>query len=160
PTFRMTSRGEAAEQALTLFCENSDREGSLHGCGVADIRLAFQELRRLAEEEQPDAGKVNRELLLLRVLFEDLAATAQNFIGRLERKMDLQPVEARRLVDYTQGLIDELVLEADTIAQMIRDIETMGLERLLQSSEQSNQWTSHWQRFRIWFISEPDSPSN
>jgi len=161
PTFRLTRRGEAAEQALTLFSENSDRERSLHRSGVADIRLAFQELKRLAQHEQPDEGRVNRELLLLRVLFEDLAATAQNFIGRLERKMDLQPVEARRLVDYSQGFIDELVLEADTIAQTIRDIEGSGLERLLHSTaDQKSQWLSHWQRFRIWFTSEPDSPSN
>jgi uncharacterized protein (TIGR02677 family) len=161
PTFRMTSRGEAAEQALTLFDENSHPQGSLHESGVADIRLVFQELRRLAEQEQPDAGKINRELLLLRVLFDDLSATAQNFIGRLERKMDLQPLEARRLVDYGQGLIDELVLEADAIAQIIRDIEARGLERLLQpTAEQANQWLSHWQRFRIWFIAEQGSVSH
>jgi uncharacterized protein (TIGR02677 family) len=161
PTYRLTRRGEAAEQALTLFCENSARERSLHGSGVADIRLAFQELRRFADQEQPDEGRVNRELLLLRVLFEDLAATAQNFIGRLERKMDLQPLEARRLVDYSQAFIDELVLEADTIARIIRDIEASGLERLLQSTaERKEQWLSLWRRFRIWFISEPGSPSN
>jgi uncharacterized protein (TIGR02677 family) len=160
PTFRMTSRGEAAEQALTLFDENSHRQGSLHKSDVADIRLVFQELRRLAEQDQPDAGKINRELLLLRVLFEALLTTAQNFIGRLERKMDLQPLEARRLVDYGQGFIDELVLEADAITQIIRDIEVRGLERLLQATEQTSQWLSHWQRFRLWFISESGSPSH
>ena len=75
--------------------------------------------------------------------------------------MDLQPLEARRLVDYSQAFIDELVLEADTIALIIRDIEASGLQRLLQSTaERKDQWLSHWRRFRIWFISEPDSPSN
>jgi uncharacterized protein (TIGR02677 family) len=160
-TFRMTSRGEAAEQALALFDENSHRQKSLHDSFVADIRLVFQELLRLSEQEQPDAGKINRELLLLRVLFEDLSATAQNFIGRLERKMDLQPLEARRLVDYGQRFIDELVLEADAIAQIIRNIEARGLDRLLQATaEQANQWQLHWRRFRLWFFSEPDSPSH
>jgi uncharacterized protein (TIGR02677 family) len=75
--------------------------------------------------------------------------------------MDLQPLEARRLVDYGQGLIDELVLEADAIAQIIRDIEARGLERLLQpTAEQANQWLSHWRRFRIWFIAEQGSVSH
>ena len=52
---------------------------------LADIRHALQELKQLSLEAKPDDGKIHRSLLMLRARFEDLTATAQTFIGRLER---------------------------------------------------------------------------
>src|SRR5207248_1256962 len=104
-------------------------------------------------EAEPDAGKIYRELLVLRALFEDLSNTAQNLIARLDmsganasplgRSHQLmhganasplgQPLDLQALVDYAQRFIDELVLEADIIGETVCDIEAAGFERLLQA---------------------------
>jgi len=157
-TFRMTAQGEAAERALTGFSMSSGDEGAPGSCGIADIRLVFQKLRQLSGQAEPDAGKIHRQLVVLRALFEDLSKTAQTFIARLEQRLDLQPADARHLIDYGQQFIDELVLEADTIAEAIRDIEAAGIERLL-GADVCRKWRSHWAGFRLWFIAEPGFPS-
>ena len=74
----------------------------------------------------------------------------------------MAPAEARRLADYGQRFVSELVLEADHICEMIRDIEEAGFERLLQTVADRNirEWHSHWELLRRWFISQPNLPSN
>jgi len=175
--YQMTSQGEAAERALAGFSATSGRESALCCSGLADIRLLLQELKQLSGLAELDADKIHRNLLVLRALFEDLSKTAQNFIARLEPRIDLQPSEARRLVDYGQQFIEELVLEADNIAGVIHDIEAAGLERLLQAlakrgipqgmnageaagADVYSQWRLDWDRFRIWFVSQPGFPSH
>jgi uncharacterized protein (TIGR02677 family) len=136
----------------------------------------LQELQQLSQQTRPDAGRVYRELLVLRSLLEDLSATLPNFVASLEGRIDLEPPELRSLIDYGGRFIDELVLEADGIVEAIRDIDAAGFERLLQPvAERSfresfgatpaavagvcNQWRSFWEALRRWFISQPGSPS-
>jgi uncharacterized protein (TIGR02677 family) len=142
----------------------------------ADIGHALQELKELSGDSEPDAGKIHRNLLVLRARFEDLAATAQTLLGRFEGGTGLPVSDVRRLVDYGERFVAALVLAADNIRSTARDIEEAGLERLLQAvSERSvrdcvdstaedvaaacNQWHAQWQLFRDWFISQPDRPS-
>jgi len=144
---------------------------------LADIRHALQELKQLSLEAKPDDGKIHRSLLMLRARFEDLTATAQTFIGKLERGTGLQAADARQLIVYGERFVGELVLAADNIGETVRDIEATGLERLLQAAAERTvrggmeatsegvaavckQWSSEWERFRNWFISQPGRPSN
>ena len=175
-TFEMTTDGEAAERALAVFNATSGCKGKLQGSGVADIRIVLQELKQLSREPEPDAGQIHRNLLALHTLVEDLSATAQTFVSTSERRIGLPPPEARRLADYGQRFVSELVLEADHICEAIRAIEEAGFERLLQAVADrsirgsvggtqeavpdSSQWRSHWERLRHWFISQPNLPSN
>ena len=176
-TFEMTTDGEAAERALAAFNATSGCKGKLQSSGVADIRIVLQELKQLSREPEPDAGKIHRNLLVLHTLVEDLSATAQTFVSTSERRIGLPPPEARRLADYGQRFVSELVLEADHICEAIRDIEEAGFERLLQAvadrsirgsvggtqeavPDISSQWRSHWERLRHWFISQPNLPSS
>lgn len=176
-TFEMTTDGEAAERALALFNETSRLKGKLQSSGVADIRSVLQELKQLSREPDPDAGKIHRNLRALHALVGNLSATAQTFVSTSERRIGLPPSEARRLADYGQRFVSELVLEADHICETIRDIEEAGFERLLQAvadrsirdsvggtqdavPDISGQWRSHWERLRGWFISQPNLPSN
>jgi uncharacterized protein (TIGR02677 family) len=142
----------------------------------ADIGQVLQELKELSEQSEPDAGKIHRNLLVLRARFEDLTATAQTLLDRLGGSTSLPVPDMRRLVDYGERFVAALVLSADNIRSTARDIEEAGLGRLLQAvSERSvrdgvdstveniaaacNQWHAQWQLFRDWFISQPGRPS-
>jgi uncharacterized protein (TIGR02677 family) len=177
-TFEITHGGEAAERACTLFCTTSGQQVEPQYTGLLDIRQLLQDLKQLAQEVEPDAGKIHRHLLLLRDRFEDLTATAQAFVSLLERNIHEQAVEARQLIDYGERLIGELVLAGDHIGVTVRDIEAAGLDRLLQAVAERtvrcsldgtpqqgiaavcNEWRSHWERFCNWFIPQPGRPSN
>src|SRR5438093_5887258 len=152
PVFQITSEGEAAERAIAQFDTSSGCEAELPCTALADIGHLLQELRQLSREPETNTRKIHRNLVTLRVCFEDLTATAQMLLGRLERPIDPQAAEdARRFVAYAEGFIAELVLATDSIGETLRDIERSGFERFLQPD---------WKRFRKWFISEPGRPSN
>jgi uncharacterized protein (TIGR02677 family) len=170
-TFRMTSPGEAAERALTSFDETAGRATALRRSGVTDIRIVLQDLKQLSRETAPDAGELYRDMLVLRALFESLAATAQAFAFALQRSGGLRPAAMQALIEYGQQFVDELVVESDRIGKLIRDIEASDFERLIQAvarhraperadtrhetvADACNRWHSQWDRFRIWFISE------
>ncbi len=176
--FQITRHGEAAERALAFFDAAREGDGELQSTALADIRYLVQELKQLSREAEPDAGKIHRNLLVLRTRFEDLSASAQAFIERLERSVHLQSVVgARQLIDYGERFVGDVVLAADSIGETIRDLGAAGLERLIQAVAESNvrgpiaatpegiaavcdQWRSDWKRFRDWFISHAGRPSN
>ena len=153
-TFRITNQGEAAERALAQV-HIAPEERELQCRSLADIRHVIQELKQLSREAQPDAGKVRRCLMVLRVSFEDLTATAHVFINKLEQRVQVHsPDDASQLIDFGERFIGELVLASDSIGATVREIEA-GFERLLQE-----EWRSHWQAFCSWFISQPGRLSN
>jgi len=176
--FQITRHGEAAERALAFFDAAREGDGELQSTALADIRYLVQELKQLSREAEPDAGKIHRNLLVLRTRFEDLSASAQAFIERLERSVHVQSVVgARQLINYGERFVGDVVLAADSIGETIRDLGAAGLERLIQAVAESNvrdptaatpegvaavcdQWRSDWKRFRDWFISHAGRPSN
>ena len=182
--FQITKQGEAAQRALELFQTTSERKSELPAGALADIRALLQELNQLSKEAELDSSKTHRNLLTLRARFEDLADSAQEFMGTLQRKIDLRVAEAgesisekQRLIDYLQRFIGEFVIATGDIAHAVRDIEAVGLEKLLKAAAERsvvdametnpedldralNEWRSTWNRFRDWFISRPDCLSN
>ena len=130
-----------------------------------------------------DSDEVHRHLFTLQDRVESLVDSAQKFMGALQRTIDLQAVDdndsitrKQRVIDYLQRFIGELVIAADDIFYAVREIESAGLDRLLQvASERTvademdpgpanlgravDQWRSLWNRFRDWFISTPGCTS-
>lgn len=175
--FQITSQGEGVERAVALFAATSKSDGELTCAGLADIRSALEDLQQLSREPEPDGGKIQRNWLVLRSRFEDVTATAQTLIGRLECRSDIEVPAARRLIDYAERFVGELVLATDSIGETVRDVEAVGLERLLHAAAERGvrdgvdrtpesvacvgaEWRSHWDRLRNWFISSPDRRSN
>lgn len=176
-TFQMTSQGEAAEKALATYNANSERQHPLQYSGLADIRLVIQELKQLSQQAEQNAGPIHRNMLLLFALVDDLSATAQTFIDKLDGRMEVQPSDVRRLIEYCRRFVGDLELEADTIGELVRDIESAGLERLIlvvvrrniderkdatpkTVAEYCGEWRLRWERLRSWFISLPDLQSH
>jgi uncharacterized protein (TIGR02677 family) len=183
--FRLTRHGEAAQGALEFFENRSDRKGELRRCDLAEIRGLVRNLNQLLSGSELDSREVYRNLLLLRARFENLVDAGQEFMGSLQRQIDLQVVDdaesiaaKQRLIDYLQKFIGELVIASDDITDAVREIERIGgVEKLLQAAagqsvadeidpgpdrlnRAMDQWRSVWSRFRDWFISRPGCVSN
>ena len=100
-------------------------------------------------------------------------------MGSLQRKIDLQAAEIdqfisykQRLIDYLERFIGELVIAADEVAEIVRDIEAAGIEKILRAAagrdlvdaveaapedfdEALEVWLSRWRGLRDWFIARP-----
>jgi uncharacterized protein (TIGR02677 family) len=127
--YRLSQGGEAVEAALALFVETLARRAELQTVALEDIASRLQALCRLADEPQPDAAKVHETLRDLVRVFESLADNAQAFMAGVARSIDLQQggaaavaVYKRRLIDYLERFIGDLVRRSDTIAGHIRAI--------------------------------------
>jgi uncharacterized protein (TIGR02677 family) len=127
--YRLSQGGEAVEAALVLFVETLQRRAELQTVALEDIASRLQALCRLAEEPQPDAAKIHETLRDLVRVFESLADNAQAFMAGVARSIDLQQGGAaavglykRRLIDYLERFIGDLVRRSDAIARHIRGI--------------------------------------
>jgi hypothetical protein len=149
--FQVTSEGEAAERSLEFYRETVERKDELPCTAPMDIVHVLQELKQLSRHGEPDAGQIRRNLLLVRVRFEDLTATAQMLVRRLEQRTGVHPPDARRLIDHAEQFLADLVLAQDSIAEILRDGEGAGIRQVL---------STEWDRLHDWFIAEPGRSSN
>ncbi len=136
--YRLSQGGEAVESALSLFVQTLRRRAELQTVALEDIASRLQALRLLAGEPQLDAAKLHQELRDLVRVFESLADNAQAFMAGVARSVDLQQgganavsVYKRRLIDYLERFIGDLVRRSDTIAGHIRAL-TPRLEAMLR----------------------------
>jgi uncharacterized protein (TIGR02677 family) len=127
--YRLSQGGEAVEAALALFVETLLRRAELQTVALEDIASRLQALHRLGEEPQPDAAKIHETLRDLVRVFESLADNAQAFMAGVARSIDLQQGGAsavalykRRLIDYLERFIGDLVRRSDSIARHIRGV--------------------------------------
>jgi uncharacterized protein (TIGR02677 family) len=155
--FRITIQGEAAERSLQSFESRCDAPPPLQASALHDVRYALEKLGHLSRETDPDSGEIHRSLLVLVARFHDFRGSAQSVIAALEQRSDL-----RGLIDMGEGFVAELVLATDEIDKGVRDIEEAGVERLVQAASDRGMpdVQAQWKRFRDWFISGPDGPSN
>src|SRR4029079_9766496 len=106
---------------------------------LADIRNVVRDLARLSPAAELDSDQVYRHMLTLQSRFDSLVDSAQAFMGELQWKIDWQGDDAdsitgkQRVIDYLQRFIGELVIASEDISQAVRDIESAGIERLLQA---------------------------
>ena len=145
--FQITSEGEAVERAFALFDTASAGGAEIQSTALADLSLALQELRQPA-----DARKIHRNLLVLWTCFEDLNATAQTLVAGLERRSGIEAHDARRVIEFGERFVAELVLAGESIGEAVREIDAAPTPLFPQ--------TPQWERLRNWFISQPNRPSN
>jgi uncharacterized protein (TIGR02677 family) len=136
--YQLTPKGEAVERALATYDEQLGRRGALQAVALTDIAEQLRALRALADEPEPDPGRVS---LLLRDLvnrFTDLAENAQAFMGSLQRTIDLYEADVDtfrvykdRLVEYLERFIKDLVTVGGEIATLLQALEPAAVARLL-----------------------------
>jgi uncharacterized protein (TIGR02677 family) len=183
--YRLSEGGEAVESALGVFVQALQRRAELQSVALEDIANQLQVLLALAREPVPDAAKVHEVLRDLVRVFESLADNAQAFMASIGRSLDLQQTDAssvvaykKRLIDYLDRFIGDLVSRSGTIAQRIVALDTVVQPLLLQAAqreardaapgaedEETNalvgahqMWRERWKGLRGWFVSTGHDP--
>jgi uncharacterized protein (TIGR02677 family) len=183
--YRLSQGGEAVESALETFVRALLRRAELQTVALEDIAHRLESLERLAAEGAPDAAKVHATLRDLVRVFESLADNAQAFMAGIARGIELQQADAqaviaykRRLIDYLERFIGDLVGRSGGIAQRIlaldpgveallwlaveresRDAAPGSDEEQLDAQTRSLQaWRERWRGLRRWFVADRHDP--
>jgi uncharacterized protein (TIGR02677 family) len=138
--YRLSEGGEAVESALGVFVQALKRRAELQSVALEDIANQLQVLLTLAKEPVPDAAKIHEILRDLVRVFEGLADNAQAFMASIGRNLELQQTDAgavvaykKRLIDYLDRFIGDLVSRSGTIAQRI-----LALDPLVSATSAAN----------------------
>lgn len=183
--YRLSQGGEAVETALAAFARTLKRRAELQTVALEDITAQLQTLQNLAEEASPDAAKVHVTLRDLVRVFESLADNAQAFMAGIGRSLELQQAQAdavlaykRRLIDYLERFIGDLVGRSGGIAQRIQDLSPridpllwQAAQREARDSAPGNDaeqldatargwqaWRERWTGLRRWFVAHAHEP--
>lgn len=183
--YRLSEGGEAVESALGVFVQALKRRAELQSVALEDIAKQLQVLQTLAQDATIDAAKVHGTLRDLVRVFEGLADNAQAFMASIGRSLELQQSDTgtvvaykKRLIDYLDRFIGDLVSRSASIAQRIQALDPLIQPLLLQISqreardaapgEQDEQadalaraqhaWRERWRGLRGWFISAGHEP--
>ena len=183
--YRLSEGGEAVETALGAFVRALKRRAELQGVALEDIANQLQVLTTLAEQAVPDPAKVHEILRDLVRVFEGLADNAQAFMASIGRNLDLQQTDAnsvvaykKRLIDYLDRFIGDLVSRSGTIAQRILALDSVIQPLLVQAAQREardvapgaqdergdasaaaeQMWRERWRGLRGWFVSTGHDP--
>jgi uncharacterized protein (TIGR02677 family) len=184
--YRLSQGGEAVESALELFVQTLQRRAELQTVALEDIASRLQALHALAGKTEPDVAKIHEILRDLVRVFEGLAENAQAFMAGVARSIELQQAEAdavasykRRLIDYLERFMGDLVRRSDTIASHILALEP-SIDAMLQQAaareardaapgdtqdriDSQNRywqtWRERWKGLRGWFFRTGHEPS-
>ncbi len=184
--YRLSQGGEAVESALAVFVQTLQRRAELQTVALEDIASRLQALRTLADEAEPDAAKIHETLRDLVRVFEGLAENAQAFMAGVARSIELQQAEAdavgsykRRLIDYLERFMGDLVRRSDAIAGLILALEP-NIDAMLQqvAAREARDaapgdahdraeaqalrrlaWRERWKGLRGWFFRTGHEPS-
>lgn len=187
--YRLSHGGEAVEAGLTVFFQTLHRRAELQTVALEDIASRLQALRRLIDDvaspDGPDVAKMHEILRDLVRVFEDLAENAQAFMAGIARSLELQQAEVntviaykRRLIDYLERFMGDLVRRSDGIAQLIqylssrvdavflkiaereaRDTAPGGAQDQMDEKMRRWQaWRERWKGLRGWFLSTGAEP--
>lgn len=183
--YRLSRGGEAVESALAEFERTLRHRAELQTVALEDIANRLQTLLTLSSESLPDAAKVHETLRDLVRVFESLTDNAQAFMAGIGRSIELQQAEAsavvaykKRLIDYLERFIGDLVARSGAIAQHIVALSP-HIEPLLwqaaqreardvapgDANEQADvvtrgwqAWRERWKGLRRWFVSTGFEP--
>lgn len=184
--YRLSHGGEAIEAALATFIRTLQQRAELQTVALEDIASRLQSLHALARDSGPsDTAKVHETLRDLVRVFEGLAENAQAFMAGIARSIELQQAEAnavasykRRLIDYLERFIGDLVRRSDIIARLIVALEPTIEAMLAQVAEREardaapgdaqgeadarqryrQSWQERWRGLRGWFLSIGHEP--
>jgi uncharacterized protein (TIGR02677 family) len=187
--YRLSHAGEAVESSLTVFFQMLERRAELQSVALEDIASRLQALDGLingdASEGDVDVAKVHQLLRDLVGVFRDLAENAQAFMAGVARGLELQQADAsaiiaykRRLIDYLDRFLGDLVRRSDSIAQLIQQVApqidfifSLVAEREArdaapghtqdQSDKKQQQWRAwreRWKGLCGWFLPTGSEP--
>jgi uncharacterized protein (TIGR02677 family) len=124
--YRLSQGGEAVEAAMVTFTQAMRRRAELQTIALEDIASRLLALQALVEAESFDVAKIHETLRDLVRVFEGLAENAQAFMAGVARSIELQQADAtavaaykKRLIDYLERFMGDLVRRSDTIAKLI-----------------------------------------
>ncbi|MDB5869716.1 MAG: hypothetical protein JWP96_2048 [Polaromonas sp.] len=183
--YRLSQGGEAVESALAVFERTLRHRAELQTVALEDIANRLQTLLALSTEPLPDAAKVHQTLRDLVRVFESLADNAQAFMAGIGRSIELQQAEAsavvaykKRLIDYLERFIGDLVSRSGAIAQHILALSLIIDPMLWQAAQREagdaapgddkeqadvvargwQAWRERWKGLRRWFVSTGFEP--
>lgn len=183
--YRLSRGGEAVESALTVFEQTLRHQAELQTVALEDITNRLQTLLILAIDTEPDAAKVHETLRDLVSVFKNLTDNAQAFMAGIGRSVELQQAETgavvaykKRLIDYLERFIGDLVARSGAIAQHIHAL-LPHIESLLWQAAQREardaapgdaneladvvarglqSWRERWKGLRRWFVNSGTEP--
>ncbi|MBV6812619.1 TIGR02677 family protein [Xanthomonas campestris pv. passiflorae] len=184
--YRLSLGGEAVEAALATFSRTLRRRAELQSVALEDIALRLKALLALADSAEPDAVKVHETLRDLVRVFESLADNAQAFMAGVGRGIELQQADAaavlaykKRLIDYLERFIGDLVARSGGIAQHILSLQPridsllwLAAQRQARDSAPGDEteqldavtrgwqaWRERWTGLRRWFLATGHAPA-
>lgn len=135
--YRLSLGGEAVEAGLAVFARTLARQSELQTVALEDILTQLNALLALAGETAPGPAKVHTALRDLVRVFDGLANNAQAFMASVARTIDLQQADMqaviaskRRLIDYLNRFVSDLVGRSGTIANRLLELDR-SIEPLL-----------------------------
>jgi uncharacterized protein (TIGR02677 family) len=183
--YRLSHGGEAVESALAAFAQTLARRAELQTVALEDITSRLQALIGLAGETETDVAKIHNAIRDLVHVFEGLTENAQAFMAGVARNIELQQADAaavasykRRLIDYLERFIGDLVRRSDTIGRLIIALEPhidAMLEQIVEREARDaapgdrqdqadarehyrKTWQERWKGLRGWFLSNRNEP--
>ena len=121
--YRLSRNGEAVEAGLAVFVQTLQRRAELQSVALEDIAGRLRSLRALADAVDPDVAKIHETLRDLVQVFESLTENAQAFMAGVARSIELQQADPaavasykRRLIEYLDRFMSDLIRRSDTIA--------------------------------------------
>lgn len=178
--YRLSQGGEAVEAALAVFVQTLQRRAELQTVALEDITSRLNALVALAGDPETDVAKIHEPMRDLVRVFEGLAENAQAFMAGVARSIELQQADAgavasykRRLIDYLERFMGDLVRRSDSIARLIITLEPRIdalLEQIVEreardaapgdARDQADArrryreiWQERWIGLRGWFLS-------
>lgn len=184
--YRLSRGGEAVETALDVFEEAMARRAELQTVALEDIDSRLQALKALLDARELDVAKLHETLRDLTRVFESLAENAQAFMAGVARSVELQRAELaavvtykRRLIDYLDRFIGDLVRRSEPIARAIAGLGPRIKPALLavaqreardaapgdaldQAAEEARRylaWRERWRGLSGWFLTTGHAPA-
>ena len=187
--YRLSLGGEAVEAALATFFQTLLHRAELQTVALEDIASRLLALQSLIDvdtaDDGPDTAKVHEILRDLVRVFESLADNAQAFMAGVARSIELQQAEAgsvvgykRRLIDYLERFMGDLVRRSDAIARLVQALTPRIDSVLLRVAEREARdaapggeqdladekfrrwqaWRERWRGLRGWFLQTGQEP--
>lgn len=195
--YRLSHSGEAVEASLLVFFQTLQRRAELQTVALEDIASRLLALQQLLNQDGAgatvdasvdgglDVAKAHQILRDLVAVFTDLAENAQAFMAGVARSLELQQAQAhtivaykRRLIDYLDRFLGDLVRRSDSIAQLIARLSPNLDSVFLQIAEREARdaapgdaqdqtderlrrwqaWRERWKGLRGWFLPTGTEP--
>ena len=188
--YQLSRAGEAAERALARFDESLGSRGALQAVALEDIVVLLTALTEhanahaAAPDGEPDHAAIHQAMIAVRGRFTDLAENAVDFMGSIQRTIDLHDADVEaflaykeRLIDYLQRFLDDLIVRSDQIARLLRGLSAADSEFLCQVAGRreardvapgaeadaweatTTLWRNQWRGLVDWFVDTPTRES-